>query len=207
MSAPRTPFLIGVAGGTCSGKTTISENLATAMGPSQVGLIKLASYYGTNAGLPLEERTKVNYDHPDAFDWPLLNDHLSALVAGHTVPVPVYDYVHHERSADVRPLRPAPVIVVEGILVLWEQRLRERFDLRVFIDAAADLRFIRRLQRDVAERGRTPENIIEQYLTTVRPAHEQFIEPSKQYADVIFPEGGQNHAATAMLLARIREVG
>jgi uridine kinase len=134
-----------------------------------------------------------------------LNDHLAALSNGASVPVPVYDFTRHDRSDDVRIVPPSPIIVVEGILVLWEPQLRERFDLKVYVDTDADLRLIRRLRRDVAERGRTTESIIEQYLTTVRPAHDQFIEPSKRHADVIFPEGGMNEPAIEMLLARVRE--
>ena len=135
-----------------------------------------------------------------------MNDHLAALVAGASVPVPVYDYAIHDRSDEVRVVKPARIVVVEGILVLWEPTLRERFDLKIYIDTPADLRLIRRLRRDVAERGRTPENIIEQYLTTVRPSHERFSEPSKRYADVIIPEGGLNRPAIEVLLARIREL-
>ena len=204
-TAPR-PFLIGVAGGTCSGKTTVSERLAELTGDEHLALIKLDSYYVTRDHQPIAERALANYDHPDAFDWELLNDHLAALAAGASVPVPVYDYVHHTRSGDVKMVQPARIVVVEGILVLYEPRLRDRFDLKVYIDTDADLRFIRRLQRDVVERGRTPDNIIEQYLTTVRPAHEQFIEPSKRHADVIFPQGGLNEPALDVLLARVREL-
>jgi uridine kinase len=173
------PFFIGVAGGTCSVAQTHEE---------------------------LEERAKSNYDHPDAFDWSLLNDHLAALTAGAAVPVPVYDYAHYERTDKVRVLHASRIIVVEGILVLYEPQLRERFDLRIFVDTDADIRLIRRLRRDVAERGRTVESVIEQYLTTVRPSHEQFIEPSKRYADVIVPHGGMNERALNVLLARIREL-
>jgi len=205
MSMNTRPFLIGVAGGTCSGKTTLSEKLAVLAGDEHLALIKLDSYYVASHDTPLVDRAKMNYDHPDAFDWQLLNDHLAALSAGATVPVPVYDFTIHDRSNDVRMVRPASIVVVEGILVLWEAQLRERFDLKVYVDADADLRLIRRLRRDVAERGRTIENIIEQYLDTVRPSHEQFIEPSKRHADVIFPEGGMNEAAVEMLLARVRE--
>lgn len=200
------PFLIGVAGGTCSGKTTLSERLAVLAGGSNLALIKLDSYYQAAHDKPFAERERTNYDHPDAFDWDLLNDHLAALVNGATVPVPVYDFTNHDRSDDVRMVHPARIVVVEGILVLWEPRLRERFDLRVFVDADADLRLIRRLGRDVAERGRTTESIIEQYLATVRPSHDQFIEPSKRHADVIFPEGGMNQPAIEMLLARVKEL-
>jgi uridine kinase len=148
----------------------------------------------------------VNYDHPDAFDWALLNDHLAALANGASVPVPVYDYAEHNRSDRVRMVAPARIIVVDGILVFWDRALRERFDLKIFVDTAADIRLIRRLRRDVAERGRTPEFVIEQYLETVRPAHERFIEPSKRYADVIIPEGGLNRPALEVLLARVREL-
>jgi uridine kinase len=200
------PFLIGVAGGTCSGKTTISERLATLAGDENVALIKLDSYYVANRHLAFDERARANYDHPDAFDWPLLNDHIAALSAGATVPVPVYDYVEHTRSDEVRMVAPARIVVVEGILVLYEPTLRERFDLRVFVDTDADVRLVRRLQRDVAERGRTTESIVAQYLATVRPSHEQFIEPSKRYSDVILPHGGMNEPALDVLLARVREL-
>ncbi len=206
MSIAARPFLIGVAGGTCSGKTTVSEKLAELTGDQHLALIKLDSYYVARDDQPVEERALANYDHPDAFDWQLLNDHLAALAAGATVPVPIYDYVRHTRSGEVRMVRPARIVVVEGILVLYEAQLRDRFDLKVYIDTDADLRFIRRMQRDVVERGRTPESIIEQYLTTVRPAHEQFIEPSKRHADVIFPQGGMNEPALEVLLARVREL-
>lgn len=206
MSIPSRPFLIGVAGGTCSGKTTVSERLAELTGDEHLALIKLDSYYRSFPDRPIEQRALANYDHPDAFDWELLNDHLAALAAGATVPVPVYDYTAHLRSEAVRLVQPARIVVVEGILVLYEPRLRERFDLRIYIDTDADLRLIRRLQRDVVERGRTPDSIIQQYLDTVRPAHDQFIEPSKRHADVIFPQGGLNEPALDVVLARVREL-
>lgn len=204
--ATQRPFMIGVAGGTSSGKTTVSERLAELAGGETLSLIKLDSYYVRLTHLPIEERAKFNYDHPDAFDWPLLNAHLDLLVQGRPVPVPIYDFTIYDRTDEVRMLAPHRIVVVEGILVLWEPTIRERLDLKLYIDADADLRFIRRLQRDVAERGRTPDSIIAQYLETVRPAHEQFIEPSKRYADVIFPQGGQNAPAIDVLLARIREL-
>jgi uridine kinase len=200
------PFLIGVAGGTSSGKTTIAERLAELTGGDHLSLIKLDSYYVSFDDTPLEQRATFDYDHPDAFDWPLLNDHLAALSAGASVPVPVYDYVDFNRTDAVHIVHPSRIVVVEGILVLWEPALRERFDLKVYVDTPADLRLIRRLQRDVAERGRTPESVIEQYLATVRPAHEAFIEPSKRHADVIIPEGGLNRPAVEVLLARVREL-
>jgi uridine kinase len=203
---PARPFLIGVAGGSSSGKTTAAERLAELAGEEHLALIKLDSYYVELGDRTLAERREFNFDHPDAFDWPLLNDHLAALAAGAPVPVPVYDYVQYNRSGDVRVVRPASIVVVEGILVLWEPSLRERFDLKVFIDTDADLRFIRRLQRDIGERGRTAQSVIDQYLGTVRPAHERFIEPSKRYADVIIPNGGLNRPAIDVLLARVREL-
>ena len=203
---PTRPFLIGVAGGSSSGKTTVAERLAELAGGTHLALVKLDSYYVDLSDRPREQREAFDYDHPDAFDWPLLNDHLAALAAGAAVPVPIYDYVQYNRSGDVRVVPPARIVVVEGILVLWEPALRERFDLKVFVDTDADIRLIRRLRRDVAERGRTTESVIEQYLTTVRPAHEQFIEPSKRYADVIIPQGGLNRPAIDVLLARVREL-
>ena len=179
------PFIIGVAGGSSSGKTTISERLVELTGPEHVSLIELDSYYLDRSDEPPEERRVLNYDHPDAFDWPLLNEHLAALAAGASAPVPIYDYALDNRSGRVRIVEPAKIIVVDGILVLWDRDLRERFDLKIFVDTAADVRLIRRLRRDIAERGRTAESIIDQYLATVKPAHERFIEPSKRYADVI----------------------
>ena len=200
------PFIIGVAGGSSSGKTTISERLVELTGPEHVSLIELDSYYLDRSDEPPEERRVLNYDHPDAFDWPLLNEHLAALAAGASAPVPIYDYALDNRSGRVRIVEPAKIIVVDGILVLWDRDLCERFDLKIFVDTAADVRLIRRLRRDIAERGRTAESIIDQYLATVKPAHERFIEPSKRYADVIIPEGGLNRPAIDVLLARVREL-
>jgi len=200
------PFMIGVAGGSSSGKTTISERLVELTGERHLSRIELDSYYLDRSDQTLEERSQANYDHPEAFDWDLLNDHLAALANGASVPVPIYDYAQHNRSGDVREVPPNRIVVVDGILVLYDRALRERFDLKIFVDTAADVRLIRRLQRDVAERGRTTESVIEQYLTTVKPAHERFIEPSKRYADVIIPEGGLNRPALDVLLARVREL-
>lgn len=200
------PFLLGVAGGSGSGKTTVAERLAGLIGGTDLALVRLDAYYRDRNHLPFEERAAINYDHPDAFDWPLLLDHVQALLDGLEVQVPVYDFATYERLPERATLRPARVVVVEGILVLYEPELRERFDLRVFVDTDADVRFIRRLERDVAERERSPESVIEQYLATVRPSHEQFIEPSKRYADVIVPHGGMNAPALDVLLARVREL-
>lgn len=200
------PFVIGVAGGTCSGKTTVAQHLAATVGRDHLALIKQDAYYIERSHQPFEERARANYDHPDAFDWTLMTQQLTDLIHGKTVEVPVYDYAQHNRSNEVDLVSPARIIVFEGILALFEEALRELFDLRIFVDTDADIRLTRRLQRDVAERGRTPDRIIDQYLTTVRPSHLQFIEPSKRHADVIFPEGGHNEAALEVLLARVREL-
>ena len=204
MPADRRPLLIGVAGGTCAGKTVVCERLADRAGPELVALVRLDWYQVEHTHQSAAERAAINYDHPDAYDWPLLNDHLSQLLAGDSVMAPTYDFAAHNRSDVVREIRPAPVIVVEGILVLHDAELREKFDLKIYVDSDPDVRFIRRLQRDVEERGRTPEGIIAQYLTTVRPGHEQFIEPSKRFADVILPHGGYNEPAIQLLLALVR---
>jgi uridine kinase len=203
---PSRPFIIGVAGGSSSGKTTISERLVELTGREHLSLIELDSYYLDRSHQSPDERRGLNYDHPDAFDWPLLNDHLAALANGASVPVPIYDYTVDNRSGEVRMVAPARIVVVDGILVLWDRALRERFDLKIFVDTAADVRLIRRLRRDIEQRGRTAESVIEQYLATVKPAHERFVEPSKRYADVIIPEGGLNRPAIDVLLARVREL-
>ena len=200
------PFLLGVAGGSGSGKTTVAERLASLIGGTDLALLRLDAYYCDRNELPLEERAAINYDHPDAFDWPLLLDHVRALVDCQPVDVPVYDFATYLRSDQRETLAPARVIVVEGILVLYEPELRDLFDLRVFVDADADVRLIRRLERDIRERNRSVDSVIEQYLTTVRPSHLQFIEPSKRYADVIIPHGGMNIPAVDVLMARVREL-
>ena len=207
-SRPRrgTPFVIGVAGGTGSGKSTVADRVIATVGHQKVCVLALDSYYNDHANLSMEERVAVNYDHPDAFDWTLLRDQLRGLIKGDTIEVPVYDFTTHTRSAETMTVRPAPIVVVEGILVLFESALRDLMDLKVFVDADADVRFIRRLERDVRERGRSSESVIAQYLDTVRPSHLNFIEPSKRYADVIIPHGGYNEPALDMLAARIRSL-
>ena len=200
------PTLVGIAGGSGSGKTTVAEALSGHYKPADLQTIPLDAYYRDRTGMSAEEKARVNYDHPDAFDWDLLNDHLAALAAGASVPVPIYDYTTHNRSSEVRVVEPAKIVVVDGILVLWDRTLRDRFDLKIFVDTAPDIRLIRRLRRDVSQRGRSTEGVIEQWLETVRPSHERFVEPSKRYADVIIPEGGLNKPAIDVLLARVREL-
>jgi len=207
MATGAAPFVIGVAGGTGSGKSTVAERVIAMAGPPRVAVLALDNYYRDDGHLPLEERARVNYDHPESFDWPLYVRHLRALRAGRPVEVPVYDYAGFRRSERTVTLEAAPIVVVEGILVLYEATVRALMDLRVFVDADADVRFIRRLERDVRDRGRTTGSVIAQYLETVRPSHLQFIEPSKRYADVIIPHGGMNEPAIEMLLARIRAIG
>ena len=196
-------LVIGVAGGTGSGKSTVAERVIEKVGHDQVSVIALDSYYLDQAHLDLAVRAAVNYDHPEAFDWELLRIHVQALIDGSAVDVPVYDFSTFTRTAHVETLLPAPIVVVEGILVLWDAGLRALMNLKVFVDADPDVRFIRRLTRDVAERGRTTESVINQYLETVRPAHLNFVEPSKRYADVIIPHGGKNEPALQMLAARV----
>ena len=200
------PFLIGVAGGTCSGKTTVTERLVDLVGPGHLSLIKQDAYYVDRTHQPMDERVRANYDHPDAFDWGLTFEQLSTLLAGRSVDVPVYDYPNHTRSSDVIRVEPTRIVVFEGILALYDEELRDLFDLRIFVDTDADVRLIRRLERDVRDRGRTPESIMRQYMTTVRPSHLQFIEPTKRHADVIIPEGGHNDRALDVLVARINSL-
>ena len=200
------PFVIGVAGGTCSGKTTVAERLVEVIGPDNLALIRQDAYYIDRTHEAFEVRAAANYDHPDAFEWPLMIKQLTNLIAGQTTKVPVYDYADHNRSAEVEVIHPTKIVVFEGILTLIDPALRELFDLKIFVDTPADIRLTRRLQRDITDRGRTHDSVIVQYLVTVRPSHEFFVEPSKRFADVIFPEGGQNDAAFNVLVARIREV-
>ena len=200
------PLLIGIAGGSGSGKTTVARRLAELIGEPSVAIIRVDAYYCDRGHLPFEERAALDYDHPDAFDWKLLIDHVDALAAGEPVEMPVYDFATHQRLPERALVAPARVVVVEGILVLHDPELRDRFDLRVFVDTEADLRFVRRLERDVAERGRSLQSVIDQYLATVRPSHEQLVEPSKRHADVIVPHGGMNAPALDELHARVREL-
>ncbi len=198
------PVIIGVAGGTGSGKTTVARRILERVGAEHVAYIPHDAYYRDLSHLPPALRSQVNFDHPDSLETELLIEHLKQLKAGKPVEIPVYDFTTHTRTAETRRVGPAPVILVEGILVFAEPALRELFDVKLYVDTDADIRIIRRLQRDVQERGRTLDSVIQQYLTTVRPMHLEFVEPSKRYADVIIPEGGFNEVAVEMVAARIR---
>ena len=198
------PIIIGVAGGTGSGKTTVAREILTRVGAEHIAYIPHDAYYRDHSHLPMEERSKVNYDHPDSLETELLVEHLKALRAGQAVEIPVYDFTTHSRTQQTRRIEPASVVLVEGILVFAEPALRDLFDVKLYVDTDADVRFIRRLQRDIEERGRSVRSVCEQYLTTVRPMHLEFVEPSKRYADVIIPEGGFNEVAISMVAARIQ---
>ncbi len=196
-------YIVGVAGGTGSGKSTLAERMIEGFA-GQALLIRHDNYYKDQAHLSLEERALLNYDHPEAFDDELLIEHLQALSTGNEVLGPLYDFATHSRSSQGVRLIPQEVIVVEGILALHNPCIRNLYNLKVFVDTAADIRILRRLTRDMVERGRSLHSIIEQYLATVKPMHEQYIEPSKKHADIIVPEGGLNNAAVALLVAQLR---
>ena len=200
------PIVIGVAGGTGSGKTTVANEILQQVGAEHLAYIPHDAYYRELGLLTKEERAKVNFDHPDSLETELLVEHLRALKKGQSVEVPIYDFTTHTRTERTRRVEPAPVVLVEGILIFVEPELRELFDVKLYVDTDADVRFIRRLQRDVQERGRSVESVCEQYLSTVRPMHMEFVEPSKRHADVIIPEGGFNRVAIAMVAARLRNM-
>ncbi|QEL54266.1 uridine kinase [Chromobacterium paludis] len=189
-----TPFIIGVAGGSGSGKTTVTNKVLETIGSEMAAVIIQDYYYRDQSHLTFEQRLGTNYDHPQAFDWPLLIAHIDDLRNGRAIEMPVYDFANHTRSHQTITVQPAPVIVIEGLFPLYDAALREMMSLKIFVDTDSDVRFIRRLKRDIAERGRTMENVIEQYLTTVRPMHNQFIEPTKRFADVILPHGANDPA-------------
>lgn len=197
------PFIIGVAGGTGSGKTTVSRSIQNTVGLELIAYLEHDSYYHDHSHLSPEERARCNYDHPDSLDTALLVEHLQALCRWEPVDVPIYDFANHARTTRTHRVEPAPVILVEGILVLSERALRAMMDMRIYVDTDADIRFIRRLQRDVEERGRSLDSIILQYVNTVRPMHLEFVEPSKRYAHIIVPEGGNNRVAMEMIVSRI----
>lgn len=195
-------MVIGIAGGTGSGKTTLTNRLKEHFG-DDVSVIYHDNYYKRHDEMPYEERCLLNYDHPDAFDTDLMMEHLCALKAGQVIHCPVYDYTVHNRSAETIEVRPAKVIIVEGILIFQNRELRDLMDIKIFVDTDADVRILRRILRDVKKRGRSLDSVVEQYLTTVKPMHEQFVEPSKRAADIIVLEGGRNLVALDMIIQRV----
>lgn len=199
-------MIIGIGGGTGSGKTTVAMNIIQSVHADNVVYLQQDSYYRNLGDMPIELRHHVNFDHPDAFDTELLINHLAALRAGECIEQPIYDYATHSRRPDTLRVEPRPVIILEGILVFVNSELRALMDLRIFVDTDADIRFIRRLDRDVHERGRSVESVIAQYTATVRPMHLQFVEPSKRYADIIIPEGGYNEVGIDLITGKIRSI-
>ncbi|HFQ92635.1 MAG TPA: uridine kinase [Anaerolineae bacterium] len=200
------PLVFGVAGGTASGKTTAARAILDAVGASQIAYLPHDAYYKDQPHLSLEERAALNYDHPNSLETKLLIKHIKRLLKGKAVPVPVYDFTEHRRTAETVLVEPAPIILVDGILIFTKRKLRDLMDIKVFVDTPPDIRFIRRLERDMHERGRSLDSVVLQYLETVRPMHIKFVEPSKQFADVIIPNGGLNRVAMAMVVSRLREL-
>ena len=207
LRANRKPILIGLAGGSASGKTSIAQILYNTFKPTNsVTIIREDDYYKDQSHLTFEERKKTNYDHPFAFDHMLMTRQLHELIAGYSISKPTYDYTMHNRSDITERIEPSDVIIIEGLFVLEEKEIRDKLDIKVFVDTAADIRFIRRLIRDVKERGRDLDNVVEQYTTTVRVMHDDFVEPSKKYADIIIPEGKANNVAIDLLITKINSI-
>lgn len=206
MGLKHKPIVIGVAGGSGSGKTTVCNKILSYFSGKSIAMIEHDSYYRDQSDISFEERLKTNYDHPLAFDTDLLVKQLKELVNHESIEVPVYDYTNHTRSNETVVVEPREVIIVEGILILEDQRLRDLMDIKIYVDTADDLRIIRRIQRDMNERGRSLDNIIHQYLSVVREMHHQFVEPSKKYADIIMPEGGHNKVAIDLVISKIRMI-
>ncbi|MCA9601456.1 MAG: uridine kinase [Polyangiales bacterium] len=201
-----TPLVIGIAGGTGSGKTTIAERIAGALPPESVATIQHDSYYRSREDLSFEARSALNFDHPDALETPLLVEHLRGLKAGRVVEVPVYDFATHSRTSTTERIAPTRILIVEGILVFVDAALRAEFDIKIFVDTDADIRVFRRIRRDMEHRGRSFQSVREQYYSTVRPMHLEFVEPSKRWADVIIPEGGRTDVALDLIVSKARSV-
>lgn len=206
MSTKNSPIIIGVTGGSGSGKTTVSKKILEQLDGHSISIIQQDSYYKDQAGMAMEERRAVNYDHPLAFDSDLLYQHLKMLKQRQAIDVPVYDYTISTRSPEVIHQEPTDVVILEGILVLSDERIRDMLDIKVYVDTDDDIRIIRRIERDTQERGRSLESIITQYLTGVKPMYHQFIEPTKRYADLIVPEGGENSVAIDLLVTKVRDI-
>ncbi len=203
MSPRNPPLVIAIAGGSGSGKTTVANVILDSVGSHRIAYLPHDAYYRDLADLPHNQRIQINFDHPDSLETELLMEHIKLLKSWRPVELPVYDFSRHTRTKETNRVMPKRVIIVEGILILAEAKLRELFDIKIFVDTDADLRFIRRLERDISERSRTMDNVIRQYTTTVRPMHLEFVEPSKRYADIIIPEGGLNAVALDMVVARV----
>ena len=201
-----TPIIVGIAGGTGSGKTTVARSIHDRVGRDRIEWISHDSYYREFEGLDAEARHHINFDHPDSLESELLARHLDALAKGFPVEVPIYDFTTHARKTETHRVEPRKVIIVEGILVLAESELRKRIDIKLFVDTPPDIRFVRRLMRDIKTRGRSLESVVEQYMSTVRPMHEEFVEPSKRYADLIIPEGGENQVALDAIISRVEHL-
>lgn len=199
-------YIIGIAGGTGSGKTTVVKKIMKALEGESVAVIPQDSYYNDNTHLTMDERRLINYDHPDAFDWDLMYQQISALRTGKSIEQPTYDYITSNRMSETIHITPCKVIIIEGIMALYHTNLRELMDLKIFVDTDADVRLIRNILRDTVERGRTPEMVIERYLKVLKPMHEQFIEPTKKYADLIIPEGGSNIQAIDLIKSYIKNI-
>ena len=197
-------MFIGIAGGTGSGKTTVAYNIKEKIG-EEILILDMDSYYKDNSHIPFEERLKINYDHPDAFDIPLLKSHIEALLKGESVKKPIYSFVEYTRLKDFEEIKPKRIIILEGIFALFFEEIRKLMDIKIYVDTDADIRLIRRLLRDIKERGRTIDSVIKQYTEVVRPMHIQFVEPTKRFADIIIPEGGFNVVAVDIVVSRIKE--
>jgi len=206
MQKRSTPLVIGIAGGSGSGKTTVANTILKQVGTENIVYLPHDAYYKDISKLHESQRTQINFDHPDSLESDLMVQHIQDLKAWHAIELPTYDFTTHSRKDKTILIKPQAVIIVEGILIFAEHALRESFDVKIFVDTDSDLRFIRRLKRDISERGRTTKSVIEQYLKTVRPMHLEFVEPSKRYADVIIPEGGFNTVALDMVIARIERL-
>ncbi|MGA7616549.1 MAG: uridine kinase [Thermoanaerobaculia bacterium] len=200
------PVIIGIAGGTGSGKTTVAQAIYDRVGRDRIEWVSHDSYYRDFTGLDPEAKHQINFDHPDSLETELLVRHLDRLMTGEPIEVPIYDFSMHSRCPETRLVRPRKVIIVEGILVLAEPEIRRRIDIKLYVDTPPDIRFLRRLRRDIESRGRSVASVIDQYLRTVRPMHEEFVEPSKRYADLIIPEGGENQVALDAIISRVEHL-